>query len=57
VVEATLGPTRVGCIAKKIKMVELQKFKSLRGCIAKIEILDVELKIASNFGEAKYNLP
>jgi hypothetical protein len=31
-------------------LVKLQKFESLGGCIAKIEALDVELKIAPNFG-------
>jgi hypothetical protein len=35
---------------KKVKMVELQKFGSLGevGCIAKIETLEVELKIVPN---------
>jgi hypothetical protein len=36
---------------EEVKMLKLQKFGSLGGCIAKIEILEVELKIAPNFGE------
>jgi hypothetical protein len=36
---------------KRSQMLKLQKFGSLRGCIAKIETLEVELKIAPNFGE------
>ena len=34
---------------KEIRMVKLQKFKSLRESIAKIKILKIELKIAPNF--------
>ena len=34
---------------KNVIIVELQKFGSLEGCIAKIEILEVELKIAPKF--------
>jgi hypothetical protein len=38
-------------------MVELQKFESLGGCIAKIETLEVKLKITQNFESVKYNFP
>jgi hypothetical protein len=34
---------------KKVIMVELKKFKTFGRCIAKIETLKLELKIASNF--------
>jgi hypothetical protein len=40
---------------KEVIMVELQNFESLGGCIAKIETLKVELKIAPNFEGVKYN--
>jgi hypothetical protein len=42
---------------KNVRMVKLQKFRSLRGCIAKIETLKVKLKIAPNFKEVKCNFP
>jgi hypothetical protein len=40
---------------KKIRIFELQKFESSGGCIAKIETLEVELKIALNFERIKCN--
>jgi hypothetical protein len=40
---------------KEVKMFKLQKFGSFGQCIAKIETLEVKLKITSNFGGIKYN--
>jgi hypothetical protein len=40
-----------GILGKKVRIVELQKFESFRGCIAKIETLKAELKITPNFRE------
>ena len=39
------------------EMVELQKFKTLGRCIAKIETWEVKLKNALNFGEQSVIFP
>jgi hypothetical protein len=41
----------------EIKLLELQKFGKFGRCITKIETLEVELKIAPNFGKIKCNFP